>query len=420
MLANILFSQANLDSSVPLSLRTGLDGPKWVPPSGARRSQSRPAQQSCPTDAPTKPRSGHREVQDAHLRSSVRRLFSSSTPSQSSSVSSDDSSVSDDSSAVTPRPPRRSRSSSVPVLRSPAVGSHHTPAVGGVDIPAVERQSSFLEHFVPRVPPPAFFHDLRSLGHTAAGIASGIAGGVVQAVSASHQSVSPSPSSAASPSQSLPHLSSRPPSPSPLPPAVGVPAVMPTVLPLPKDINVKDVRDFDRSPADLSMFDTQIENALDRWDIPAYSGGCVTGDVSQGFEFVISSTVGCAPNYRLGGKLCSGLCNKLTGAAAQWWDDYAKSGKPRPNCWKKATDPSFIPAGLVEVSLYDLLAAQFDPTIDAQHAELELDSYRWDPLDKKALGLVPFRGHVSRLCTRAGKAGWALRGKLFATPSRIG
>ena len=108
------------------------------------------------------------------------------------------------------------------------------------------------------------------------------------------------------------------------------------------------------------------------------------------------------PNYRLGGKLCSGLCNKLTGAAAQWWDDYAKSGKPRPNCWKRATDPLFVPAGLVEVSLYDLLASQFDPTVDAQQAELELDSYRWDPLDKKALGLVPFRGHVSRLCTRAG------------------
>ena len=42
-----------------------------------------------------------------------------------------------------------------------------------------------------------------------------------------------------------------------------------------------------------------------------------------------------------------------------------------------------------------------------------MDSYRWDPLDKKALGLVPFRGHVSRLCTRAGKAGWALRGKVI-------
>ena len=42
-----------------------------------------------------------------------------------------------------------------------------------------------------------------------------------------------------------------------------------------------------------------------------------------------------------------------------------------------------------------------------------MDSYRWNPLDKKALGLVPFWGHISRLCTRAGKTGWALRGKVI-------
>ena len=68
---------------------------------------------------------------------------------------------------------------------------------------------------------------------------------------------------------------------------------------------------------------------------------------------------------------------------------------------------------MVEVSLYDLLQLQFDPTIDAQQAELELDRYRWNPLDTKALGVVPFRGHVSRLCTRAGKTGWALRGNVI-------
>lgn len=40
-----------------------------------------------------------------------------------------------------------------------------------------------------------------------------------------------------------------------------------------------------------------------------------------------------------------------------------------------------------------------------------MDGYGWHPLDKKALGVVPFRGHMSRLCTRAGKTGWALRDK---------
>lgn len=126
-----------------------------------------------------------------------------------------------------------------------------------------------------------------------------------------------------------------------------------------------------------------------------------------------ATSPGSLPNYRLGGKLCSRLCNKFTGAAAQWWDDYAKSGKPRPNCWKPALNPACVPDTVAKVSLYNLLLLQFDPTIDAQQAELELDRYRWNPLDPKALTVVPFRGHVSRLCTRAGKTGWALRGNVI-------
>lgn len=351
-----MFALANLDCSVPLCLRTGLDGPKWAEPSGARRSHSRPADQSRPTDAPSKPRSGHSEVQQARLRSSARRLFDQSSSSASSTSESPfGDQVSD--SAPTPRPHRHSRSSSVPALESPVVGHR-----------------SFLQDFIPRAPPPALVQDLRHLGHAAAAIAGGIAGGATTIVHSVSSSGSPPPLSEPSPSSQLadpsPPISPSsslhvPRSASPLGPTVP-PPVMATVLPLPKDINVKDVCDFDSTPADLSLFDTQIENALGRWDILAYSGGCVSGDVSHVFEFVVSSTAGCVPNYRLGGKLCSGLCNKLTGAAAQWWDDYAKSGKPRPNCWKRATDHLFVPAGLVEVSLYDLLASQFDPTVDAQ------------------------------------------------------
>lgn len=39
-----------------------------------------------------------------------------------------------------------------------------------------------------------------------------------------------------------------------------------------------------------------------------------------------------------------------------------------------------------------------------------MDQYRWHHLDEKALDVVPFHGHVSRLCNRVGKTGWALRG----------
>ena len=65
----------------------------------------------------------------------------------------------------------------------------------------------------------------------------------------------------------------------------------------------------------------------------------------------------------------------------------------------------------ITVSLHELLVQQFDPSIDAQQAELELESYKWNPMDKKGLGIVPFRGHMNRRCARAGKTTWALKGK---------
>lgn len=71
-------------------------------------------------------------------------------------------------------------------------------------------------------------------------------------------------------------------------------------------------------------------------------------------------------------------------------DDYDCSDKPVPNSWKKATDPHLIPVRVVEVSLYDVLVQQFDPTVDAQQAELDLASFRWNSLDKNASGVIPF------------------------------
>ena len=415
--------------NVPLELRTGLDGPKWAAPSGARRSQSRPSQSRL-TDAPSKPRSARPGAVQAPLQSTSRRLFSqssqstlsaSSTPSASSTSGREDNGNLSDGSD-TPRPSRHS-------------------SVSGADI----GNQSFVQDLVPRPPPAALVQDLRHLGQAAAVIASGIAGSASrivhsysqsqsQSLSSSHQSPShsrsqsPSHSRSQSPqsgSHSRPH--SHPPSParsgstpsgppssppdSDTPPPVPPPPIMPTTLPDPDRIgNLKEIKEFNGSPADLSLFATQVRNALRRKDIPAYNGGCVSGDNTEGYDFVPASTVGCKSNYRLGTNLCSAVSNRLTGAAATWWDDYDCSDKPVPNCWKKASDASHIPANVVEVSLYDLLVQQFDPTVDAQQAELELASYRWNPLEKNALGVIPFRGHVSRLCTRASKTGWAMKG----------
>ena len=118
---------------------------------------------------------------------------------------------------------------------------------------------------------------------------------------------------------------------------------MPAVLPKARDTNLKDVTTFDSSPANLSLFDTQIRNALNRWDIPVYNGSSLVGNEEDGFTF-------CAATADQA--LCSALSNKFTDAAAQWWDDYdSSSDKPAPNCWKKATNANSIPEGLLEVSV---------------------------------------------------------------------
>ena len=423
------FFSANLDSSrVPRELRSDLDGPKWAP-SGARRSNSR-APLALPP-APRKPRAQF--VRGTSVPSATRRLYEETPTSRESCRSGDADSCDDD--APTPRP-----------------AAHASDRVAG--------DRSFVQDLVPRAPPFSLLQDLQTLGQAAADIAGGIAQRVSQRLpgpdstgllvdyaagtptapsgaasssgrespaasacdpSPSERSASvsttrddpiqpdsPTPSSHSSDSPDPGPPPSGPPPPGPLPPPI---VNMPTSLPDPDRIgNLKEVKEFNGSPADLSLFDTQIRNALRRKDIPAYNGGCVTGDVADGYDFVPAVTAGCKSNYRLGINLCSAVSNRLTGAAATWWDDYDCSDKPVPNCWKKASDANFVPPDVVEVSLYDLLVQQFDPTVDAQQAELELASYRWNPLEKNALGVIPFRGHVSRLCTRAGKTGWAMKG----------
>lgn len=94
---------------------------------------------------------------------------------------------------------------------------------------------------------------------------------------------------------------------------------MPTRLPKPKDIVLKEVKDFDGSPSGLSLFDIQIRNALKRLDIPVYFGGSVIGNEDEGFRYVAAGTIEAKPNYKLGENLCSGISNKFTRAEAQWW-----------------------------------------------------------------------------------------------------
>lgn len=65
-----------------------------------------------------------------------------------------------------------------------------------------------------------------------------------------------------------------------------------------------------------------------------------------------------------------------------------------------------VPAGLVEVSLRDLLKKQFSADVDAREAELELERFMWKPFDpKESMNVTVARGHIERLMKRAGKTG---------------
>lgn len=387
--------------SVPPKLRSSLDGPKWTAPTTRGRTRDRESHNRGLSAAPSKSVRQYSVTRDLsaapvkfvrqssvdqnHLKDSVRRLFDTSS---SSSLS--------------------------PVPTSADSSSSDAESDAG-STPRASRNSSFLSDLVPRTE--LLREVVHHVSHSLLGSQSLIGRGESPDPEPPHDSRQPSygNSRSASPDPdppAAPTPPNDPPPPGPSPRLRSATPIMATVLPKPKDIVIKAVKPFDGTPSALSSFDTQIRDTLAGLDIPVYYGGCVSGNEDDGYNYVAASTAGCKSNYRLGLTLCSSLATKFTLAAAQWWEDYSvKDGHLVPNCWKKSTDPRFIPAGVVEVSLFELLEQQFDPTVDAQHAELELDRYRWNPLDKKSLGVIPFRGHVNRLCSRAGKSGWALKGK---------
>lgn len=219
---------------MPPELHTTLDGPKWAPPDLPKRGRAPVLASSA---APVKPRPRASSTVSAKLGSSARRLFDpvSSSPSEASCSSSESDSD------ATPRP-----------SRSHSVAS------------AAATERSFIDDFVPRT---ELFQDLLQRGASLAGRAiTGIVNPPPCSSSPSstsslgfappevavppvkigpppHSSSSSSGSSSSSSSSgfSPPRLGNNP------PPFLRVP--MATILPLPKDINVKDVRDFDGSPA---------------------------------------------------------------------------------------------------------------------------------------------------------------------------
>ena len=143
---------------------------------------------------------------------------------------------------------------------------------------------------------------------------------------------------------------------------------------------------------------------LEGSNLPLYYGGTVQGDPDEYvYEHVPAGEPGSRSNYVLGRILCAKLSSRFEKKGRTWEEDYIQSGKPRPNCWKKHEDnpeavEGSVPAGVVEVALYDLY---FNPELDSRTAELELERFKWKPFGTDSMNVIVFRGHVGRLMRRA-------------------
>lgn len=154
---------------------------------------------------------------------------------------------------------------------------------------------------------------------------------------------------------------------------------MPTRFP--REIKVKELKEYDGTPADLDSFDNSVKQCLLSQNLPLYYGGYVLGDLDSEYNYVASPTVDAKSNYIIGKRLCAALTSKLTGNAKKWWEDYdSKPDNPTPNCWRKHADMrnpvANCTGGTVGTSMFELLKTQFSGEVDARTAEIELGKYK--------------------------------------------
>lgn len=183
------------------------------------------------------------------------------------------------------------------------------------------------------------------------------------------------------------------------------PVIMTTSFP--KDIRIKDLKEFDGTPSELESFDNAIKQCLIGLNFPIYYGGYVIGDPDSDYIYVAPGTANAKSNYIVGRRLCAALTSKLKDNAKKWWEDYDAKGESPPNCWRKHADMKTpVDNGhgtVVEVSMYDLMKSYFSGEVDARTAEIELGKFKWEPFKKDGLSLIAFRTSIERLLKRAQK-----------------
>ena len=382
--------------------RSGLDGPKWAVTDDLPHlhSQSRPPVPPGSSVAPLKPPAPELSAAcQASLAGSAKRLFDQITsdsdlslnhPSYYDADTDDADDYDHDDNDDTADTPRHSRAASL--LRD-----------DGDATPRPSRAAFFFRDFAPALPPPALVKDI-------CGVVSAVAGAASSALlsRADVSTVSPVGIPASAPVGS-PVRPSHSPLTSPSPVLASTSMAARTTLRHSKFLKTERVRIFDGSPSELDGFDNSVKQMLLKNNLPLYYGGTVRDDPEEEYEYVPANSDNSKSNYLLGSRLCAGLTERLEKSALRWWQDYdGNADNPAPNCWRKHSDnprriPGSVPAGLVEVSLFDLLNAHFSSDMDAREAEVELERSRWKPFDKDTpMNVTVFRSHVERLLKRAG------------------
>lgn len=102
---------------------------------------------------------------------------------------------------------------------------------------------------------------------------------------------------------------------------------------LPSEVRLKWLGQYAGDPAELQLFDAQIESSLESGNYPGYRGGTVKYDEDEDEWVYVGKEEG-RPNYGFGKRTCAEIVShfKASSNAALWWDSYRSSDKPRPNC----------------------------------------------------------------------------------------
>lgn len=196
--------------------------------------------------------------------------------------------------------------------------------------------------------------------------------------------------------------------------------IMPTTFPT--NWSMKHLYKFKgKDGTELRALDSSVRSVMTAQGLPCYYGGTVRGSMDEGYDYVVRGTDGAKSNYFLGARVMAAIMNTFPpdNNAHRWFVDYMERSEPAPNCWKKAQRETSVPTGVEEVSLYDLLATQYNPDDDVNEAYLELAQMKWDPFKPDAVPFETFRSQMTSLFSRAQLTVWPARRRelLTALPS---